>query len=410
MTRTKGHDVFLLVHLAASFLPRLGLLAVFILCAIEKAGATAISDVNEIDGYVQVFQLDISKRSTFNTNAVPYNVDASQTLSLTDGANRYGYYLELQTATGPRQWVWVSMDAFTQDLTTIGVPSGGEGVVFQRVVNNLLIESNSGNITTGSKATGNLEFWTNNYSRHQSIGTLGASDTSYDWDDQPTGLISGYGSMQIHNHLDGEVIFAFNRWGYSGGNNDLGIGNRAGTDLDWTFAQNAGTFSLKSLEIWALPYEVGPNPCGLGGDETCNTADLDALYAVFNSIVPPTDALFDLNSDNLVDAADLNEWLSLAATENGHSSAYLRGDTDLDRNVDLADYSALASNFDPTGSLGLHGWDHGNSDGDNDVDLADYNVLASNFSPAGYGDAAVPEPTSLCLLLTAMLLLARIRF
>ena len=263
MTRTKGHGFFLLVHLVASLLPKLGLLAVFILCAHEKSSATAISDVSEIEGYVQVFQLDISNRSTFNTNAVPYNVDVSQTLSLTDGANRYGYYLELQTATGPREWVWVSMDAFTQDLTTIGVPSGGEGVVFQQAVNNLLIESNSGNITTGPKATGNLEFWTNNYIRDQSIGTLGASDTSYDWDDQPNGPISGYGSMQIHNHLDGEVIFAFNRWGYSGGNNDLGIGNRAATDLDWTFARNAGTFSLKSLEIWVLPHEVVPEPTSI---------------------------------------------------------------------------------------------------------------------------------------------------
>ena len=92
--------------------------------------------------------------------------------------------------------------------------------------------------------------------------------------------------------------------------------------------------------------------------------------------VPPTDAVFDLNSDNVVGAADLSEWLSLAATENGHNSAYLRGDTDLDRNVDLADY----------------------------------NVLASNFFPAGYGAAAVSEPTSLCLLLGGLLVLARVRF
>jgi len=71
-----------------------------------------------------------------------------------------------------------------------------------------------------------------------------------------------------------------------------------------------------------------------------------------------------------------------------------------------ADYIALANNFDPAGSLGPHGWNDGNSDGDSAVDLADYNVLASNFSPAGYGDAAVPEPTSLCLLLAGLLVLA----
>ena len=74
------------------------------------------------------------------------------------------------------------------------------------------------------------------------------------------------------------------------------------------------------------------------------------------------------------------------------------------RDVDLSDYKALATNFDPVGALGYHPWEHGNSDGDNDVDLADYNALAGNFAPAGYGAAAVPEPASGCLLL------ARVRF
>ena len=54
----------------------------------------------------------------------------------------------------------------------------------------------------------------------------------------------------------------------------------------------------------------------------------------------------------------------MAATKNGHSSAYLRGDTDLDRTVDLADYNALATNFDPSGAYGPYLWQDGNSDGD----------------------------------------------
>jgi len=52
-------------------------------------------------------------------------------------------------------------------------------------------------------------------------------------------------------------------------------------------------------------------------------------------------------------------------------------------------------------------WLEGNFDGDPDIDPGDYNRLASNFSPAGYGAAAaVPEPTSLCLLLAGLLVLA----
>ena len=113
---------------------------------------------------------------------------------------------------------------------------------------------------------------------------------------------------------------------------------------------------------------------------------------------------YDLSSSYTIDAADISEWLSQAATANGFGSPYLRGDTDLDRDVDLTDYNSLVTNFDPTGSLGPHGWDHGNSDGDNDVDLADYNAVASNFQPLGYGAAAVPEPCTAVLALLGMLL------
>jgi hypothetical protein len=147
---------------------------------------------------------------------------------------------------------------------------------------------------------------------------------------------------------------------------------------------------------------------------TCDLADINQMFGAGNlvtgvAVAGSTDRL-DLVDNDTIDAADISEWLSQAATANGHSSAYLRGDTDLDRNVNLADYSALATNFDPSGNGNEILWEHGNSDGDSDADLADYNMLASNFSPAGYGAAAVPEPTSLCLLLGGLLVLARVRF
>ncbi|MBI82488.1 MAG: hypothetical protein CMJ81_04765 [Planctomycetaceae bacterium] len=87
----------------------------------------------------------------------------------------------------------------------------------------------------------------------------------------------------------------------------------------------------------------------------------------------------------------------------------LAGDTDGDQDVDLADYSALANNFDPVGFLGPHSWLDGDFDGDNDVDLADYSSLASHFNPAGYAAAAVPEPTAFCLLVSGLLLLVGTR-
>ena len=79
----------------------------------------------------------------------------------------------------------------------------------------------------------------------------------------------------------------------------------------------------------------------------------------------------------------------------------LAGDTDGDRDIDLGDYTRLATNFAPGGS-GLT-WTDGDFDSDGDVDLGDYNSLASNFAPGGYGPAAVPEPATALLALLGML-------
>ena len=113
---------------------------------------------------------------------------------------------------------------------------------------------------------------------------------------------------------------------------------------------------------------------------------------------------YDLNDDGIVDNLDIDEWLASAATGDGYDSPYLRGDTDLDRDIDLTDFSGLAANFDPSNSSGPHPWEHGNFDGDSDVDLSDYNSLASNFSAVGYGTVAVPEPAAAVLALLALLL------
>ena len=64
---------------------------------------------------------------------------------------------------------------------------------------------------------------------------------------------------------------------------------------------------------------------------------------------------------------------------------------------------------DPISAYGSYGWNDGNSDGDDDVDLADYNAVASNFQPLGYGAAAVPEPSTALLVLLALLLVSACR-
>ena len=75
-----------------------------------------------------------------------------------------------------------------------------------------------------------------------------------------------------------------------------------------------------------------------------------------------TDRL-DLIDDDTINVADLTEWLSQAATANGHSSPYLRGDTEFDRDVEITDFNSLATNFDPDGATAPHSWTDGNFDG-----------------------------------------------
>jgi len=80
----------------------------------------------------------------------------------------------------------------------------------------------------------------------------------------------------------------------------------------------------------------------------------------------------------------------------------LAGDTDGDQDIDLSDYTRLATNFAPGGN-GLV-WIDGDFDSDGDIDLSDYNSLASNFAPGGYGTTAVPEPGTILLALLLLVL------
>jgi hypothetical protein len=92
------------------------------------------------------------------------------------------------------------------------------------------------------------------------------------------------------------------------------------------------------------------------------------------------------------------------------------GDANLDGNVNLQDFNALASNFGSTDA----DWVQGDFNYDSMVNLQDFNRLAANFGLAAGPDgptpqdwaalaAVVPEPTALSALAVAMLPLARRR-
>jgi lysophospholipase L1-like esterase len=209
------------------------------------------ANVPEARSYKLVYSLDIPNKPNYTSNPI-YTADHRSEIS---GFTRIAYYLELQQPGGPLSFMWVSMDAFTADVSRIGVPTSSSGAFFQQPVTNMNVQSSVPGIITGTNLSGgNIEFWPSNSSPSNNEGVPNASNAAFDWGDSPSP--GNYGSMQVHNHDARQVIFAFNRWGGAGGFADLGIGNRSGNYLDWIFAQNAGSYTLKTLQVYVMPTPI----------------------------------------------------------------------------------------------------------------------------------------------------------
>ena len=146
------------------------------------------------------------------------------------------------------------MDAFTDDLGKIGIPTLASEARFQRNVENMTVVSNVAGIVTGTGlAGGNIEFWPNNYGPPNTAGVADATSDLWDFGDQmDANVVDGYGSMQVHNHEAKQTVLAINNW-KSGARADIGIGNSEGRTRDWTFVGNAGSYELKRLRVLVRP-------------------------------------------------------------------------------------------------------------------------------------------------------------
>jgi sialate O-acetylesterase len=199
--------------------------------------------VPEAKNYKLVYDLDLAK---VGPNPV-YGIDNSATIK--SGFDRIAYCVEVEGADGQTQFVYVSMDAFSHNLSTIGIPTAQCGARFQQNITHMNVYSNVKGIATGADlAGGNIEFWPNNYSPNNAASVPGASSQVYDFGDEPSDPTDGYGSMQVHNHDAKQTIFAVNHW-REGDKADIGIGNQSQGNPDWTFAGNAGSYKSKRLRV-----------------------------------------------------------------------------------------------------------------------------------------------------------------
>ena len=203
--------------------------------------------VDEAKWYRPIYALDIPESSAFGNNPVNYRFDDHANIG---SFSRVAYYLELEDNNNELTYVWVSMDAFTSDASKLGVPTRASGAVFQQYVKNLVVRSNAYTAFSGTRSTGNIEFWPDNYISQNYLGIAGAYDDRWDCDDTRSAGEGNYGSMQIHDTEYATPLLCYNNWG-QGATACVGAGVGR-SSCDWTESNNAGNYRHRSLEVYVL--------------------------------------------------------------------------------------------------------------------------------------------------------------
>ncbi len=224
--------------------------AAFVCGLLAKADVPEISAlVPEATGYETIY-----KCNPLTWSQDGYVIDRSEQL---DGSlKRIAYLLKLTDKQDQTTWVLASFVPTTQNLLDLGIPTQGSAVL-KSLVEDLDVRTNSSTVTQGHFSQGSIEFWPFDYGPSIQLGLEGASGNTFDFDDTPSNH-GGYTSMQIHNHLERQVVMAINK-PQNGVNGELGIGNNTAmhpnNDLkqppnpDWTFTNSATLYKSAELVV-----------------------------------------------------------------------------------------------------------------------------------------------------------------
>ncbi|MBR0505097.1 MAG: hypothetical protein IJJ84_06785, partial [Kiritimatiellae bacterium] len=236
--------------------------------------------VPELAGFRLLNELKVTDRVCYSHPGADYLVDESRF----DGGMRFdrvAYCMELQD-TNSWRWTCAAMDTFCEDASKLGVPSVERQINHQCYVTNLSVYAGASAgalpVHTGNYATGNLEFWPNNYGAANPRNVPGASASDYDFGDSmpDAKLANGHGSMQVHNYLERETILSLVAFGHNGAGKELntripglGVGNNPNSaskkDPDWTFQEgNAVNYSVKNIYVLVRPLATGAASLGNG--------------------------------------------------------------------------------------------------------------------------------------------------
>ena len=160
---------------------------------------------------------------------------------------KIGYFMRLAKA-NDEKYVFVTVDPFTQDVNKLGLPVAANKIFFQQKIKNMTVKSNVTGVANGTFPEGNVEIWPSNYGTYNTIKIANADDRNYDFGDGDANANqNGYGSFQLHNFAQKQVVFALN--GFHNPIPDAGIGNNAKGNKDYTFAKNAGAYQNADMVV-----------------------------------------------------------------------------------------------------------------------------------------------------------------
>ena len=212
--------------------------------------------VPEAADYSLVNLLKIGNRVNYSWTGATYQVDESRFAQMDFDRVAYLFHLVIGTT---NQWVWASMDAFTDDVAKIGLSTKRRDNEFQQFVTNLSVRAwrSDGNlyVTTGDFEDGNIEFCWHSYTGANAKSIPNAT-SKFDWGDTFAVGKPGAACLQVHNCRQSEVVFSVSNTGSvpmtDTGRAALGIGNgiaQGASNDDWTSAKNGDKFSTKNLYV-----------------------------------------------------------------------------------------------------------------------------------------------------------------
>jgi len=150
----------------------------------------------------------------------------------------------------------VSSPSFTVPQATVPnlrIPSwatAADKLTIQTNVSDLTVSASDYSLF-GSALSGRLEIWPWDYGNALSSISASGSASTYDYNDSPTVNINSYGSFQVHDLTNLRTVFAWNHMGDSAAAPDLGLGNKATGEPDWTFCSTTSTcpYTANTFEL-----------------------------------------------------------------------------------------------------------------------------------------------------------------